>query len=198
MGVEAPVLSGWRRAILAGEAVRDRMLRASGLLEAAGVPYAVIGGNAVGEWVGRVDEGAVRFTKDVDIFLDRDQFDTAAAAAASGGFVPAEDFGVPMFLDGLNGKPSQAVHVIVAGEMVNERDPVPVTAPTIDKSEDGKDFRVLGLEALLCMKLVANRDKGRTHVRDVIGVGLVDHTWPARNSSPLRERLQGILDTPGG
>jgi hypothetical protein len=172
------------------------MLRAAALLEAGGVPYAVIGGNAVAEWVARIDEGAVRFTKDVDILLERDQFDAATAALATGGFIPAEVFGVPMFLDGPNGKPSQAVHVIVAGEKVNERDPVP--APTIDESEDGKDFRVIGLEALLRMKLVANRDKDRTHVRDIIGVGLVDHTWPARYPSPLQERLQGILDTPGG
>ena len=32
-------------------------------LDGAGVPYAVAGGNAVAEWVARVDEGAVRNTR---------------------------------------------------------------------------------------------------------------------------------------
>ena len=182
--------------MLAGEAVRDRMLRATSLLEAGGVPYAVIGGNAVAEWVARVDEGAVRFTKDVDILLNRSDLDAAANALAVGGFIPAEVIGVPMFLDGPNGKPSQAVHVILAGEKVKENDPVP--APTIDEAEAGKDFQVVTLEALLRMKLVANRDKDRTHVRDIIGVGLIDESWPLRYRSPLTERLQGILDTPNG
>jgi len=37
--------------------------------EAASVPYAVIGGNAVAAWVSRIDEAAVCNTQDVDILL---------------------------------------------------------------------------------------------------------------------------------
>ena len=40
--------------------VRERLSRAVAALEAAGVPYAVVGGNAVAAWVSRVDEAAVR------------------------------------------------------------------------------------------------------------------------------------------
>ena len=40
------------------EKVRQRLLRAAGALKAAGVPYAVAGGNAVALWVSRVDDGA--------------------------------------------------------------------------------------------------------------------------------------------
>ena len=43
------------------------------LLEEAGVPYAVIGGNAVAAWVSRVDKAAVRNTQDVDILLRREE-----------------------------------------------------------------------------------------------------------------------------
>ena len=49
------------------EKVRQRLLRAASALEQAGVPYAVVGGNAVAAWVSRVDEAAVRNTQDVDI-----------------------------------------------------------------------------------------------------------------------------------
>jgi len=55
---------------------------------------------------------------------------------------------------------------------------------------------VLKLEELVQMKLLSNRDKDRTHVRDLIGVGLIDRTWLAKLPPVLAERLQGILDTP--
>ena len=49
--------------------VRERLLRSSSALEAAGIPYVVIGGNAVAAWVARIDEAAVRNTPDVDILI---------------------------------------------------------------------------------------------------------------------------------
>jgi len=42
------------------------------------------------------------------------------------------------------------------------------------------------------------RDKDRTHLRDLIDVGLIDVTWPQRFPSDLATRLQSLLDTPGG
>ena len=73
-----------------------------------------------------------------------------------------------------------------------------MTAPDVAESEPGDSFRVLALEALVRMKLVANRDKDRTHLRDFIEVGLIDSTWPARFPPELAARLQHILDTPDG
>ena len=69
--MERTALSGWERVALAVEQVRERLRRAVAALEGAKVPYAVIGGNAVAEWVGRVDQAAVRNTQDVDILLRR-------------------------------------------------------------------------------------------------------------------------------
>jgi hypothetical protein len=48
------------------------------------------------------------------------------------------------------------------------------------------------------MKLTAWRDKDRTHLRDMIGVGLLDATWPARLPPTLGARLQQLLDNPNG
>src|SRR4029453_6173605 len=84
---ETAAISGWERVALAVEQVRDRLRRAVAALEQANVPYAVIGGNAVAEWVGRVDQAAVRNTRDVDILLRRSDFDAAKAALESAGFV---------------------------------------------------------------------------------------------------------------
>lgn len=59
-------------------------------------------------------------------------------------------------------------------------------------------FTVLALEALVRIKLTAFRDKGRTHLRDLIGVGLVDQSWTSNLPAPLATRLQSLLDTPDG
>jgi hypothetical protein len=57
---------------------------------------------------------------------------------------------------------------------------------------------VLGFEALVRMKLTSFRDKDRTHLRDMIEVGLLDRSWPARLPVELASRLQELLDNPEG
>ena len=81
-----PALIGWKRTALAVEKVRDRLRRASTALDQAGIAYAVIGGNAVAEWVGRVEEAAVRNTRDVDILIRRTDFDAMKSAMEAAGF----------------------------------------------------------------------------------------------------------------
>src|SRR3954449_10253060 len=68
------------RMVTAVERVRDRLKRATAALEAAGVPYAVVGGNAVAAWVATIDPAAVRNTQDVDILLRREDLDAARSA----------------------------------------------------------------------------------------------------------------------
>jgi len=60
------------RMVLAVERVRNRLKRAAKALESSGVPYAVVGGNAVAAWVAKIDTAAVRNTQDVDILLRRE------------------------------------------------------------------------------------------------------------------------------
>ena len=59
------------RMVRAVEKVRDRLRRAAAALDAAGVAYAVVGGNAVAAWVARVDEAAVRKHPKPDITIER-------------------------------------------------------------------------------------------------------------------------------
>ena len=59
-------------------------------------------------------------------------------------------------------------------------------------------IRVINLDALVRIKLTAFRDKDRTHVRDLIGVGLIDQSWTRKLAPPLAARLQSLLDTPDG
>lgn len=178
------------------EKVRDRLLRSTAALEAAGVPYAVIGGNAVMAWVEQVDESAVRFTQDVDLVLRREDLERAKNAMAASGFVHRRSAGVEMFLDGADAKARDAVHVIFSGEKV--RPEYTAAAPDVAESVTFRSFRVLSLESLVRMKLTSYRDKDRTHLRDMLDIGLIDPTWPARYPPELASRLQHLIDTPDG
>lgn len=184
------------RVFLAVEKQRERLRRAARALNEAAVPYAVIGGSAVASWVSRVDEAAVRFTQDVDILLRRADLPAATRAMEAAGFRYRHAAGVHMFLDGPDGKFRDAVHVIFAGEKVREE--YVAAAPDVDDSEPGEEFRVVTLEALVCMKLTSYRDKDRTHIRDMIDVGLIDADWTARLPADLAARLQELLDNPDG
>src|SRR5204863_7586036 len=104
------------RAVRAVEKVRERLYRATGALEAAGVPYAVVGGNAVALWVSRVDESAVRNTQDVDVLVRRSDFDAARSALERAGFIDGHAAGVEMFLDGPGAKLRDSVRVVFANE----------------------------------------------------------------------------------
>ena len=189
-------LKSWERAMAAAEAVKERMRRFAAVLHQAGIDYAVIGGNAIASWVGSIDEGAVRNTKDVDILIRRADLEAAIAAATAAGFIYNETLDVHMFLDGPKAKPSQAVHLLFAEEKVKPEDPV--AAPPVTEFIDREEIRFLLLEPLVRMKLTSNRDRDRTHLRDMVGVGLIDATWPARFPTELAARLQHILDTPNG
>jgi hypothetical protein len=174
--------------------VRQHLLRATAPLNQAGTPYAFVGGHAVASWVASVDEGAVRNTRDIDLLVRRDDLPALTAALEKAGFVRAEVLDVAMFLDGPDAKSSESIHLLFAGEKV--RPEHPLLSPDLTTTDDPAGFRVITLEALVHMKLLSHRDKDRTHVRDLIGVGLIDRTRLAKLPPVLAERLQGILDTP--
>jgi hypothetical protein len=186
----------WERMIRAVEKVRERLRRAAAALEKANIRYAVAGGNAVAAWVSRVDEAAVRNTQDVAILLRRSDLPAAKTALAKAGFIYRHAKGLDMFLDGPTAKARDSVHVIFAAEKV--RPDSVAASPDVTESEATETFRLVTLDALVHMKLTAFRDKDRTHLRDLIEVGLVDATWVSRLPSELAMRLQKLLDTPEG
>jgi len=186
------------RMVLAVEKVRDRLRRATGALESANISYAVIGGNAIAAWVARVDTAAVRNTQDVDILLNRGDLSATIIALEQAGFVYRHAASLDMFLDGAEASARDAVHIVFANEKVRSDHLLPsAQLDEVEAMGDGT-FRYLNLEALVRMKLIAFRDKDRTHLRDLVEVGLIDANWPARFIPKLAERLQQILDTPDG
>ena len=184
------------RMVRAVEKVRERLLRATAALENASIPYAVCGGNAVAVWVTRVDESAVRNTRDVDILIRRTDLDAVKTALLAAGFEHKHTAGLDLFLDGLGARARGAVHIVFAGEKVRPEEMLP--NPDVTESVPSDQFRVLDLEALVRIKLTSFRDKDRTHLRDLLDVGLIDGTFCRRYPAELAARLQSLIDTPGG
>ena len=48
------------------------------------------------------------------------------------------------------------------------------------------------------IKLTAFGDKDRTHLRDLIDIGLVDAHWPPKFPPILADRLRQLLENPEG
>ncbi len=186
------------RMVRAVERVKERMLRTAKVLETAGIPYAIIGGNAVAAWVSRVDEAAVRNTQDVDILLRREDFPRAKEAMEAAGFIYRHVRFIDMFLDGPGTKVRDAVHVLFANEKVREDSLAPSADVTDYVFAEDQQYRHLTLEALVRMKLTSYRLKDQVHLQDMIEVGLIDVSWPQKFPPELAARLQHILDTPDG
>lgn len=184
----------WERIGGAVEKVKDRLRRVSQALDAADVPYAVVGGNAVQIWVAQADESVARATQDVDIVLRRADLDAAIRALEAAGFVFREGAGIAMFLDGPNAKARDAVHVVFAGEKV--RPDYVESVPDIANYRWIQNVRLMPLEPLVRMKLTSFRDKDRVHLRDLLSVGLIDDSWLANLPRPLATRLKELIDNP--
>lgn len=186
----------WDRMINAVEAVKERARRAAAALEAAGIPYAVAGGNAVAAWVARVDEDAVRNTNDVDILVRRSDFDTIKTTLESVGFEYHFVNGVEYFIDGPDGKPSRGVHLLFAGERVKST--YPVANADVEEWTQADEYRVVTLEALVRMKLNSYRRKDQVHLEDLLSMRLIDQSWCARLCPEHADRLQQLIDNPDG
>lgn len=174
-----------RRAV---EKVEARMIRASDALARAGVPYAVVGGNAVAAWVATTDEAAVRNTRDVDMMLREADFDRARRALESAGFVFRHSAGPSMFLADSDAKAIDAVHIVFAEGSAGD--------PDLAETVALHGVRVIDLLTLVTMKLSVWRDKDRVHLRDMITVGLIDETWMGRVAPELAPRLRHLLENP--
>jgi hypothetical protein len=174
--------------------VRERLLRAVHALETAGVPYAIAGGHAVAAWVATVDAGAVRNTPDVDIMVRREDLAKVTKALELAGFVHCKTGGNDHFLDGPDGKERDAVHLVMAGEMIRPEYSFP--APDVTDAAKLDRFWVVKFEALVHMKLTSYRLKDRVHLHDLLDVGLIDQSWVPRMGPELGARLQKLIDTP--
>ena len=76
----------WTRIGESMDRVEERLMKVVQVLESSGVPYAVVGGNAVRIWVAQVDKTAVRATNNVDILIRQHDLEIVKQAMHQHGF----------------------------------------------------------------------------------------------------------------
>jgi hypothetical protein len=182
----------WEAYAMSLDDVTDRLRRITRALEDHSVPYALVGGQAVALWVATKEPSAVRTTKDVDVMIRRQQLAQARAAAISASMDYFEVLGVGMFLDRNDPNPRHAVHLVWAGEKVRPEYEHP--SPSIeDRQTLAPGLHAVSLAGLVLMKLQANRDQDRVHLRDMIDVGLVGRDLMLQLPPELAARLESLL-----
>ena len=167
----------FRAYVMAVERVERWLRQVTDALNTAGIPYALVGGNAVAAWVATVDPQATRATKDVDLLVR--QSDPAA---------------ITRLFDGLGFRCESrrsGVHLIWAGQRVKPSDLM--LTPDVDESQMAPEgFRIIDLAALVRMKLTSFRDIYRAHLIDMLSVGLLDSATRAGIPDALRARFAEV------
>lgn len=176
---------------MAVERVQVRLRRTTAALDAAGIAYAVVGGNAVAAWVGRADPAATRATKDVDILVRRSDAPRVTEALKSIGFTREDLRDIVLFIDPDEPSKKSGVHLVWAGERL--RPSYNVASPDVTESErDPEGFSVVSLAGLVRMKLTSHRPIDQAHIIDMLSVGLIDDGVKRSLPEELRVRLAAL------
>jgi uncharacterized protein YcgL (UPF0745 family) len=174
--------------------VEQRLRRKNSILESAGIPFAIVGGNAIRIWVAQVDPGAVRTTNDEDVLIRAEDLERVKKVMSEHGYHHRKAAGLDRFLERQDDFVRYATHVVLANQMVKENDFE--SNPDVELSVYGDGILTLPLERLVRMKLNSFRLKDRVHILDLIDVGLLNESWIPRFPQPLGERLKSLIENP--
>jgi len=163
-------------------------------LAAANIPHEVIGGLAVLIHVEEADPAHSVLTRDVDLLIRRSDLERVIAVAESQGFRFRHAAGLDMLLHG--GKAANAVHLLFTGEKVKPSQVIPNPELSPErKMIQGREVAVVPVADLLRMKLSANRDKDRVHIRSLDAAGLITPEIERGLPVVLQAKLQHVRET---
>jgi hypothetical protein len=177
---------------MAVQRVEDRLKRVTAAFNAAGVCYAVIGGNAVAVWVAKKDPSATRSTVDVDLLVNKQDLDAVTRVFETLRFERHDLRPLILFTDPEEPSRRSGVHLVWAGPKVLPS--YAHAAAGVEESifEAKQGYWVLDLGALVRMKLTSFRDIDRVHIRDMLSVVLIDDAVRASLPPDLLQKLAAI------
>lgn len=160
------------------------------------VPYELVGGLAVLVYLEAADPSQSTLTRDVDVMIHRPDLDKVKKIAAKHGFSFRHAAGLDMLVAGTPETARNAVHLVYSGEKVRDAQAIPNPFIRPDKRIlQGREVAVIALEDLVRMKLSANRDKDRVHVRAMDAAGLINAQIEQSLPGELQTRLRHIRET---
>jgi len=175
---------------MGGGDVRKTLRRLSERLAAESIPYAVLGGMALGE------HGYVRMTDDVDIILTPAGLDRFVKTCVGRGYVPAFPGANRAFRDTETGV---RVEILVSGEYPGDGKPKPVSFPEPDESSiDVAGIRVLDLPRLVELKLASgmsapDRLRDLADVQELIRSVSLDDSFAERLDASVRAKFLELV-----
>jgi hypothetical protein len=173
------------------EQLFEKVKRLHAALDAAGIPYCIVGGVAVFLQVEERSSGKGRMTRDVDVAVDRRQLARIVAAAEKHGFKYRHAAGLDMLVDPAKPRASTAIHLLFMGEKVRPDDLEPV--PGFSKpTRTAEGIPIAPVADLVRMKLTSFRLRDKVHIQDMDSVGLITPEIEASLSEPLRARLAEV------
>lgn len=181
---------------MASERVERRVARAAAALDAAGISYAVVGGNAVRVWVATRDPGAVRATQDVDLLVRPADLDRITSALQAAGFAREDLRSLTVFVDPEEPSRRAGIHLVWSGR--KQRPSYLHPAPDVSERVRAADehYWVATVPALVKLKLTSFRLKDQVHLLDMLSVGLIDQTVRSTLPADLLERLRQLEAQP--
>lgn len=185
------------RMVRAAEAVRERLDRSTKALDRSRIEYALSGSNATAAWIESIDKAAVRQARNVELILQRSDFEAATTALENVGFKLTICDSHVRFFDGLDGRWRDAIEITFAGEPAVRKSPQ-FAAPQPNESETVGVYTVLRFPVLVAFQLARFRLDDAVDIRDMIDVGLIDHKSFDQLPAELASRLQELLDNPDG
>jgi hypothetical protein len=180
---------------MGGGDVRKTMKRLAERLAAESIPYAVLGGMALGE------HGYVRMTDDVDIVLTQNGLERFLGTCVGRGYLPAFPGATRAFRDTETGV---RVEILVTGEYPGDGKPKAVAFPSPEESSiDVGGIRVIDLPRLVELKLAsgitaADRLRDLADVQELIRAESLDASFAARLDPSVRDKYLELVATISG
>jgi hypothetical protein len=175
---------------MGGGDVRTTMRRLAERLRAESIPYAVLGGMALGE------HGYVRMTDDVDIVLTSTGLGRFISTCVGRGYVPAFPGAARAFRDVETGV---RIEILVTGEYPGDGKPKPVSFPDPDESSaEIGGIRVIELPRLVELKLASgmtapDRLRDLADVQELIRAENLDDSFATRLDESVRGKFLELV-----
>jgi hypothetical protein len=175
--------------------LRERQASIVAVLTQTGIPFALFASNATYAWIESVDPSCVRQCRNIDLIANRHDRDAVMSALTCLQLSPESRDDYLLLRNKHTCHDRWFDRVYFAGEKLANSD---VMIPTLYEIEIIKEVPVVLLPALVEFQLRRFKLDDKVDLRDLIDVGLIDQSWPAKLPPGLAERLQQILDTPEG
>ena len=168
----------------------EKMHRFHHALDAAGIPYRIIGGVSAFLHVFDRQPDQARTTRDVDAAVARLDLPRIVTAAEKAGFRYRHVAGIDMLVDAEHPSARTAVHLVFINEKVRPTDlaEIPGSAPV--RTQEG--IWICSVADLVRMKLTSYRLKDKVHIQDLDGVGLITPEIEAGLPEVMLERLRDV------